>query len=188
MSELQGALAPLSVRIKNRSSILWLVLTLMTSVCLWMQPVQAEVATAQDPQQATATDQVTAEDAVLLNKVIPNHGIPIPGVPRVGAASGQISANQPTTAPAAPIEKQVQVANDMAEGQTERSLPTLNQPVIDQAHVLNANENQQLSSLIRSLHDQGKAQIGIVIVPTTGQEGIFDFAMRVAEQWKLGSA
>ena len=188
MSELQGALAPLSVRIKNRSSILWLVLTLMTSVCLWMQPVQAEVATAQDPQQATATDQVTAEDAVLLNKVIPNHGLPIPGVPGVGAASGQTSANQPTTAPVAPIEKQVQVANDMAEGQTERSLPTLNQPVIDQAHVLNANENQQLSSLIRSLHDQGKAQIGIVIVPTTGQEGIFDFAMRVAEQWKLGSA
>ena len=185
MSELQGALAPLSERTKNRSSILWLVLTLMISVCLWVQPVQAEVATAQDPQQAAATDQVTAEDAVLLNKVIPNHGIPIPGV---GAASGQTSANQPTTAPAAPIEKQVQVANDMAEGQTERSLPTLNQPVIDQAHVLNANENQQLSNLIRSLHDQGKAQIGIVIVPTTGQEGIFDFAMRVAEQWKLGSA
>ena len=28
----------------------------------------------------------------------------------------------------------------------------------------------------------------MIIVPTTGQESIFDFAMRVADQWKLGSA
>jgi Beta-propeller domains of methanol dehydrogenase type len=27
-----------------------------------------------------------------------------------------------------------------------------------------------------------------VIVPTTGQEDIFDYAMRVAEKWQLGSA
>jgi uncharacterized protein len=38
------------------------------------------------------------------------------------------------------------------------------------------------------LYEQGKAQIGVVIVPTTGQEAIFDYAMRVAEQWQLGMA
>jgi uncharacterized protein len=38
------------------------------------------------------------------------------------------------------------------------------------------------------LHDTGKAQIGVVIVPTTGQEDIFGFAMRIADQWQLGSA
>ena len=81
-----------------------------------------------------------------------------------------------------------QVANDMAEGQTERNIPTLNAPVIDQANILTATEKQNLEQQIRSIYNQGKAQIGIIIVSTTGSEDIFDFAMRVAEQWKLGSA
>ncbi|MFX6048529.1 TPM domain-containing protein, partial [Acinetobacter baumannii] len=37
-------------------------------------------------------------------------------------------------------------------------------------------------------YEAKKAQIAVVIVPTTGQEDIFDYAMRVAQQWQLGSA
>ena len=81
-----------------------------------------------------------------------------------------------------------QVANDMAEGESIRALPSLNRPVIDQAKVLNATEIEQLNQKILSLYQQGKAQIGVMIVPTTGQESIFDFALRTAEQWQLGSA
>ena len=81
-----------------------------------------------------------------------------------------------------------QVAHDMADGESIRGLPTLNQPIIDQAKILTDVEIQQLNQKILSLYQQEKAQIGVIIVPTTGQESIFDFALRVGEKWQLGSA
>ncbi len=134
---------------------------------------------------ATATDE-TAE-AVVLGKIVqqqhPQNANPIPDL---------ANSRQPTsTTQQAPVEtpvQQPQIANDMAEGESIRALPTLNQPVVDQANLLTAAEKQQISQRILNLHQQAKAQIGVVIVPTTGQEDIFDFAMRVAEQWQLGSA
>ncbi|QIC66177.1 TPM domain-containing protein [Acinetobacter schindleri] len=83
---------------------------------------------------------------------------------------------------------QPQIAYDMAEGQLQRDLPSLNEPVIDQANLLSPAEKQQLSQRILKLYNEGKGQIGVVIVPTTGQEDIFDYSMRVAEAWQLGSA
>jgi len=120
---------------------------------------------------ATATDN---EDAVIAGKII----------------QGQQQANQKQQTPSsAQVQvQQPQIANDMAEGESIRGLPTLNEPIVDQANLLSASEKQALSHRILNLHEQGKAQIGVVIVPTTGQEDIFDFAMRVAEKWQLGSA
>lgn len=83
---------------------------------------------------------------------------------------------------------QPQIANDMPEGQLQRDLPSLNEPVIDQANILSPAEKQQFSQRILKLYNEGKGQIGVVIVPTTGQEDIFDYSMRVAEAWQLGSA
>ncbi|MBP6191172.1 MAG: TPM domain-containing protein [Acinetobacter sp.] len=119
---------------------------------------------------ATATDQ---SDLIVAGKIIQ-----------------QQKQNQSTTASSnsAPAPTLPQVANDMAEGESIRGLPSLNQPVIDQAQVLNAAELQQLNQKILELYQQGKAQIGVIIVPTTGQEAIFDFALRVGETWQLGSA
>lgn len=68
------------------------------------------------------------------------------------------------------------------------AIPQLNAPVIDQANVLRLEDKQALAQKITSIYQQGKAQIAIVIVPTTGQESIFDFAMRVAEKGQWGSA
>ncbi|HJF27752.1 MAG TPA: TPM domain-containing protein [Acinetobacter lwoffii] len=93
------------------------------------------------------------------------------------------AAQNPATATA----QQPQIANDMAEGQIQRDLPSMNEPVIDQANVLTAAEKQRISQRILSLYQAGKAQIGVVIVPTTGQEDIFGYSMRVAERWQLGS-
>lgn len=39
---------------------------------------------------------------------------------------------------------QPQIANDMAEGQVQRDLPSMNEPVIDQANLLTAAENSNL--------------------------------------------
>ena len=113
------------------------------------------------------------------------------------AAGKIIQGQQNTSAPSAVQPKQEaviaaqpapQIANDLADGESIRSLPTLNEPVVDQANLLSAAEKQSISQQIIKLHETGKAQIGVIIVPTTGQEDIFGFAMRAAEQWKLGSA
>lgn len=140
-------------------------------------------------ETATATDEQQAQEAIVLGKVAPNTNLP--NVMGSSPVNGQ-KQNQPTTtsqqSSQSPSSNQEKVANDIAEGDTERNIPTLNQPVVDQANVLSAAEKQNLEQQIRDIYRQGKAQIGIIIVPTTGQEGIFDFAMRVAEQWKLGSA
>lgn len=139
------------------------VLTIIFATLFFQHTVWAEV--------ATATDQ---SDVLVAGKIIQEQ-----------------QKNKTTTTPASPnAETPVlsQVANDMAEGESIRGLPTLNQPVIDQAKVLSAAEMQQLNQKILSLYQQGKAQIGVIIVPTTGQEAIFDFALRAGEKWQLGSA
>ncbi|MFW1745958.1 TPM domain-containing protein [Acinetobacter guillouiae] len=164
--------------IKNMSTILFVFLGLMLSV---QSSVWAET--------ATATDEQEAQDAIVLGKVVSNANLP--NVIGSKPSDTQNQVNQtPTTqqVPQSSSQNVPQVANDMAEGETTRNIPTLNQPVVDQAKVLSAAEKQNLEQQIRDIYRQGKAQIGIIIVPTTGQEGIFDFAMRVAEQWKLGSA
>ncbi|WP_209828245.1 TPM domain-containing protein [Acinetobacter guillouiae] len=164
--------------IKNMSTILFVLFGLMLSI---QSSVWAET--------ATATDEQEAQDAIILGKVVPNANLP--NVIGSKPSDTQNQTNQtPTTpqAPQSPSQSLPPVANDMAEGETTRNIPTLNQPVVDQAKVLSAAEKQNLEQQIRDIYRQGKAQIGIIIVPTTGQEGIFDFAMRVAEQWKLGSA
>ncbi|WP_254592180.1 TPM domain-containing protein [Acinetobacter bouvetii] len=120
---------------------------------------------------ATAMDH---EEAVIAGKIIQEQ--------QAG------NKKQQTSSSSAAQVQQPQIANDMAEGESVRGLPTLNEPIVDQAHLLSASEKQTLSQRILNLHEQGKAQIGVVIVPTTGQEDIFDFAMRVAEKWQLGSA
>ncbi len=115
-----------------------------------------------------------SEDAVIASKVIQEQQ--------------QANQKQQTPSSAEIHIQQQKIANDMAEDESIRGLPTLNEPVVDQANLLSAGEKQEISQRILNLHKQGKAQIGVVIVPTTGQEDIFDFAMRVAEKWQLGSA
>lgn len=119
---------------------------------------------------ATATDQ---SDLVVAGKIIQEQQ-------KNKAASSSTSNTETPVLP--------KVADDMADGESIRGLPTLNQPVIDQAKVLSDAEIQQLDQKILNLYQQGKAQIGVIIVPTTGQEAIFDFALRTGEKWQLGSA
>lgn len=126
-------------------------------------------------EPATAVD---TEEAIVFNKIIQ------PDRPQNPNTSKQVTES---TAPV-PTNTTPAVENDMADGESIRQLPTLNAPVIDQAKILTATEKSQLEAQIRNLHAQGKAQIGLIIVPTTGQEDIFDFGLRTAEQWKLGSA
>ncbi|ENW99207.1 hypothetical protein F899_02909 [Acinetobacter sp. CIP 101934] len=143
-------------------SMALLVLMLGMGVTL---PVSAET--------ATATDQET-EEVIVAREVLQRQNQASPSSPSAAETESEIASPQ--------------IANDMAEGQIQRDLPSLNEPVIDQANLLSPAEKQQLSQRILKLYNEGKGQIGVVIVPTTGQEDIFDYSMRVAEAWQLGSA
>lgn len=124
-------------------------------------------------ETATATD---TEEVIVAREILQ---------PKTGQNTPAQKREAETEIAAAP---QPQIANDMTEGQLQRDLPSLNEPVIDQANLLSPTEKQQLSQRILKLYNEGKGQIGVVIVPTTGQEDIFDYSMRVAEAWQLGSA
>ena len=73
-----------------------------------------------------------------------------------------------------------------AEGVTTDKL-ILNNPVIDQANILNPQEKQRLEAQLRTLYQQGLAQAAVVIVPTTNGMPIFNYALQVAEKWQLGN-
>lgn len=62
----------------------------------------------------------------------------------------------------------------------------LNSPVIDEARVLSADEKSHLETQIHQIYNDKLAQIAIVIVPTTGEMNIFDYAYQVAKRWELG--
>ena len=62
----------------------------------------------------------------------------------------------------------------------------LNEPVVDQANILNPQEKLRLEAQLRSIYQQGLAQAAVVIVPTTNGVPIFDYALQVAEKWELG--
>lgn len=62
----------------------------------------------------------------------------------------------------------------------------LNEPVVDQANILNPQEKQRLETQLRGIYQQGLAQAAVVIVPTTNGTPIFDYALQVAEKWQLG--
>ncbi|AOY43660.1 MULTISPECIES: TPM domain-containing protein [Psychrobacter] len=62
----------------------------------------------------------------------------------------------------------------------------LNEPVVDQANILNPQEKQRLEAQLRNIYQQGLAQAAVVIVPTTNGLPIFDYALQVAEKWQLG--
>ena len=146
-----------------RFSYKWVVAFILSGLLCLSSLTWAEVATATDGGAET----------VIAGKIIQG---------QQAESSNNVSSANADVVPQPPI------ANDMAEGESIRALPTLNEPVIDQAHILSAEDKQAIGQKIRALHDTGKAQIGVVIVPTTGQEDIFGFAMRIAEKWQLGSA
>ena len=69
----------------------------------------------------------------------------------------------------------------------EKVISKLNYPVNDFTNTLSASERKNLDSKIQKIDEEGILQIGVVVVPTTGSIPILDYAMKVAEGWKLGS-
>ena len=134
-----------------------------------------------------------AETAVILNQTRQATGGALDGLSKVilpqpnsGSAanadstSNSSNANYPnnsTTAPKPQSDPNI----------IQATLPNLNSPVIDQANLLSSAQQQEISQQILSIYQAGRAQIGLIILPSTGQEPIFNYATRAFSQWQLGN-
>lgn len=120
-------------------------------------------------ETATAIDQETPAEIAVLGKIIQQQ-----------QAEDQATASETKSVPAS--------RPNVATGEeTAPTLPELNAPVLDPMALLSDAEKQALDQKIRSIYQAGKAQIGIVMVPTTGQQDIFSYSLKIAEDWGLGS-
>ncbi len=65
-------------------------------------------------------------------------------------------------------------------------VPALTGHVIDQTHTLSDADKSALEHQLSTLEASRGNQVAVLVVPTTRPETIEQFALRVAEQWKLG--
>lgn len=70
----------------------------------------------------------------------------------------------------------------------EFSVPRLDSPVVDEAQLLQSGEREELTSQIRNYHQRGGPQVGILIVNDLGGLSVEEASIKIAEQWKLGTA
>lgn len=66
------------------------------------------------------------------------------------------------------------------------AVPPLTGRVIDQTATLNAEQKAALEQTLQAFEAKKGSQLAVLIVPTTTPETIEQYALRVAEQWKLG--
>jgi uncharacterized protein len=66
------------------------------------------------------------------------------------------------------------------------ALPALTARVTDLTGSLDATQRGRLDQRLAAIERDGRAQIAVVLVPTSGPETIEQFGIRLAEAWKLG--
>jgi uncharacterized protein len=66
------------------------------------------------------------------------------------------------------------------------AVPPLSGRVVDQTGTLAAGDVASLTQTLRDLETKKGSQIAVLIVPTTDGEAIEQYALRVAEAWKIG--
>jgi len=66
------------------------------------------------------------------------------------------------------------------------TVPPLTGRVTDQTATLTADQKIALEQTLQAFEARKGSQLAVLIVPTTAPETIEQYAMRVAEQWKLG--
>lgn len=65
-------------------------------------------------------------------------------------------------------------------------VPAMKSRVIDQSRTLDTAQAEALRERIADIERETQAQLAVLIVPTTGEDSIEQYATRVFAQWKLG--
>lgn len=124
-------------------------------------------------------------DAVLGNEAI-NGAILGNDALNPNARDGAGNANSSTSNGSATTKNLPPITSNAVSVDADKLI--LNSPVVDQANLLNPQQKQALTEQLQSIYRQGLAQAALVIVPTTNGMPIFDYALQVADKWKLGDA
>jgi uncharacterized protein len=66
------------------------------------------------------------------------------------------------------------------------AVPPLTGRVVDQTGTLSSGEIASLTQTLKDFEARKGSQIAVLMVPTTGEETIEQFSIRVAEAWKIG--
>ena len=74
--------------------------------------------------------------------------------------------------------------SSLASAQTP--VPALSGRVVDQTGTLSTEQKAALEQTLQAFEARKGSQLAVLIVPTTAPEAIEPYALRVAEQWKLG--
>ncbi|MEN3349347.1 MAG: uncharacterized protein V7632_2982 [Bradyrhizobium sp.] len=74
----------------------------------------------------------------------------------------------------------------MGPALAEVAVPPLTGRVVDQTGTLSSGDIAALTDKLKDLETRKGSQIAVLIVPTTGEESIEQFSIRVAETWKIG--
>ena len=71
-------------------------------------------------------------------------------------------------------------------GYQQVNLPELNSRVTDLTGTLHGNEANHITSKLETLQSVKGSQLVVVVIPTTGDEDIAQYAIRLAEEWQIG--
>lgn len=74
----------------------------------------------------------------------------------------------------------------LAGAQALPPVPALSARVTDLAAILDAGQRDRLEDRLAAFEREKGVQIAVLLVPTTQPESIEQYALRVAEQWRLG--
>jgi len=73
-----------------------------------------------------------------------------------------------------------------AQAQQLAPIPSLSSPVTDTTGTLTSDQAAALEAKLRTFEQAKGSQVAVLIVPTTQPEAIEQYALRVAEAWKIG--
>src|SRR4029078_11302017 len=65
-------------------------------------------------------------------------------------------------------------------------LPVPFNPIVDNAHVIDAGTRARLEQIYRDLKERGNIEYAVVTVDTTGDLDIFDYTLAIARGWGIG--
>lgn len=68
------------------------------------------------------------------------------------------------------------------------AVPELRQQVTDITGTLSTSEQQSLTQQLQDITQKTRAQVAVLIVPSTGDDSIEQYATRVFNNWRLGDA
>lgn len=77
-------------------------------------------------------------------------------------------------------------AAGLVAAQTLQPIPALSARITDLTATLSADQRGRLEERLADFERQKGAQIAVLIVPTVSPETVAEYALRVAESWKLG--